>query len=77
MVCVFEMPSSAYSYGSFATEFREASRPFCSAPYDGFAPGANGAPALRPSGNAPVALPYTTLDVMVRMDVVASELRYV
>lgn len=32
IVSVLEMPSSAYSYGSFATEFKEASRPFCSAP---------------------------------------------
>ena len=29
----------------------------------------------RPSGSAPVYLPYTTLEVMVRIEVVASELR--
>ena len=28
----FVMPSNAYSYGSFATELREASKPFFSAP---------------------------------------------
>ena len=43
---------------------------FCSAPYDGFAPGESGSPALRPSGIAPVAFPYTTFDVIVRIDVV-------
>ena len=32
MVWVLEIPSSAQWYGSLATEFREASRPFCSAP---------------------------------------------
>jgi hypothetical protein len=32
---------------------------------DGFAPGANGSPALRPSGVLPVFLPYTTFEVIV------------
>ena len=32
IVCVLEIPSRASSYGSFATEFREARRPFFSAP---------------------------------------------
>lgn len=41
----------------------------------GLAPGANGTPALRPSGVAPVFLPYTTLEVMVRTEVVGTELR--
>ena len=77
MVCVFEIPSSAHSYGSFVSEFKDARSPFCSAPYDGFAPGESGSPALRPSGIAPVAFPYTTFDVIVRIDVVGSESRYV
>ena len=34
------------------------------------APGASGVPARRPSGVLPVFLPYTTLDVIVRMEVV-------
>lgn len=36
----------------------------------GFAPGAKGSPFLRPSGVEPVFLPYTTLEVMVRIEVV-------
>ena len=59
------------------SEFKDARSPFCSAPYDGFAPGESGSPALRPSGIAPVAFPYTTFDVIVRIDVVGSESRYV
>ena len=43
----------------------------------GEAPGANGVYAALPSGRAPVALPYTTLDVIVRIDVVGSEFLYV
>ena len=71
MVCVLEIPSKAYSYGSLAVEFKDANKPFCSAPYDGFAPGANGAPAGLPSGILPVNLPYTTFEVMVRILVLA------
>ena len=32
IVCVFEIPSKAYSYGNFATELSEARRPDFSAP---------------------------------------------
>ena len=32
-------------------------------------------PAFLPSGREPVALPYTTLDVIVRIEVVGSESR--
>src|SRR5574344_306530 len=39
IVSVSEMPSSAYSYGTFATELSTASKPCFSAPYAGFAPG--------------------------------------
>ena len=35
----------------------DASMPWVSRPFSGFAPGANGVPALWPQGNAPVALP--------------------
>ena len=70
IVCVLEIPSNASSYGSLATEFKEARSPAFSAPYDGLAPGDNGSPAFLPSGRDPVALPYTTFDVIVRIDVV-------
>ena len=71
------MPSSAISYGSFVRELSDASSPFFSAPYDGFAPGANGAPAFRPSGMSPVAFPYTTFEVIVRIEVVGVACLYV
>ena len=74
---MLEIPSSASSYGSLATELREAIRPLFSAPYAGLAPGESGSPAGLPSGRAPVALPYTTFDVIVRIDVVGSESLYV
>ena len=77
IVWVFEIPSKAYSYGSFATELSDASKPFFSAPYEGFAPGESGSPAFLPSGRDAVALPYTTFDVIVRIDVVGSEFLYV
>ena len=32
IVCVFEIPSKAHSYGNLATEFNEASNPLFSAP---------------------------------------------
>ena len=48
---------------------------FCSAPYAGFAPGESGSPAFLPSGMEPVALPYTTFDVIVRIEVVGIALR--
>src|SRR5699024_12290532 len=38
----------------------------------GFAPGAKGSPALRPSGVFPVFLPYTTFDVIVNTLIVCS-----
>jgi hypothetical protein len=40
------------------------------------APGANGSCAARPSGVAPVLLPYTTLDVIVSRLSVGSASRY-
>ncbi|MNN90637.1 hypothetical protein D3C81_2086240 [compost metagenome] len=54
---VFEIPSKLCSYGNLATELKEASAPFLSRPCIGLAPGANGSPALRPSGVVPVFLP--------------------
>ena len=74
---VFEIPSLACSKGSFATEHNEAKAPQTSRPCNGFAPGANGTFALRPSGVLPVFFPYTTLDVIVKMDCVGTALRYV
>src|SRR3954447_846345 len=71
------MPSCASEYGMRATDRHEASHPCESRPCIGFAPGANGSPARRPSGVLPVFLPYTTLEVIVRMDCVCTELRYV
>ena len=41
-----------------------------------FAPGAKGCPALWPSGVEPVFLPYTTLEVIVSTESVASAPRY-
>ena len=73
---VLEMPSLQYRYESFATEFSEASAPLFSRPCMGFAPGAKGCPALRPSGVEPVFLPYTTLEVIVSTESVASAPRY-
>ena len=40
-----------------------------------FAPGANVSPCRRPSGVLPVAFPYTTFEVMVRIDCVCRALR--
>ena len=51
--------------------------PCFSRPYIGLAPGANGSPRRRPSGVLPVLLPYTTFEVMVRIDCVCMALRYV
>lgn len=70
---VYDIPSSAYSYGSFAIEFNTAREPFTSLPCRGFAPGPKGSPALLPSGVLPVFLPYTTFDVIVRIDNVCFE----
>ena len=50
-----------------ATLLREARAPDTSRPCMGLAPGAKGCPRLRPSGVFPVAEPYTTLLVIVRM----------
>ena len=44
-------------------------------PCIGFAPGANGWPWRRPSGVFPVALPYTTFEVIVRIDWVCKAFR--
>jgi hypothetical protein len=74
---VSEIPSIASEYGSFATDMAEASMPCESRPFIGLAPGANGSPARRPSGVLPVALPYTTFEVIVSTDCVCSALRYV
>ena len=49
--------------------------PWLSRPCIGLAPGANGSPLRRPSGVLPVLLPYTTFEVMVRIDCVWSALR--
>ena len=37
-------------------------------PFSGFAPGAYGVPFLWPDGKEPVFLPYSTLEVIVRID---------
>src|SRR5690606_4812145 len=74
---VLEIPSCASLYFSFATEFNEAIAPLLSRPCIGFAPGAKDSPALRPSGVAPVLVPYMTLDVMVSKDNVGVEFLYV
>src|SRR5262245_14512604 len=71
------MPSAASRYGIFATEAADAWMPWLSRPCIGLAPGANGSPRLRPSGVLPVALPYTTFDVIVSTDCVCSAWRYV
>ena len=70
MVAVSEMPSAASRYGILATDAAEAWMPWLSRPCIGLAPGANGSPRRRPSGVLPVALPYTTFEVMVRTDCV-------
>ena len=56
--------------GSLDTELRDATAPWLSLLCIGLAPGANASPAFLPSGVDPVFLPYTTLDVIVRIDVV-------
>ena len=60
-------PSKHDEYGIFATEFSDDNAPLLSRLCMGFAPGAKASPSFRPSGVAPVALPYMTLDVIVRM----------
>ena len=72
---VSEMPSAASRYGILATEAAAAWMPWLSRPCIGLAPGANGSPCFRPSGVSPVAFPYTTLDVIVRIDWVWSASR--
>ena len=74
---VFEIPSCASLNGSLATDESDATAPCVSRPCIGLAPGANGCPFLRPSGVLPVALPYVTLDVIVRIDVVGIPFLYV
>ncbi len=74
---VYEMPSSACSYGIFATDAIDATAPRVSLPCSGFAPGANGSPFFLPQGVLPVFFPYTTLDVIVSTDSVGTDLRYV
>ena len=53
----------AVSYTHLDVYKRQA--PFLSRPCIGLAPGANATPLARPSGVAPVFLPYITLEVMV------------
>ena len=65
---VLEIPSCDSSYGSLATDDREARAPCESLPCIGLAPGANGSPAFLPSGVLPVFLPYTTFEVIVSTD---------
>jgi len=48
-----------------ATEASEAIAPLLSRPCIGLAPGAKATPLARPSGVAPVFLPYITFEVMV------------
>ena len=72
---VLEIPSCASLNGSLATEARDATAPCVSRWCIGLAPGAKGTPARRPSGVLPVALPYTTFEVMVRIEVVGTESR--
>ena len=74
---VNEIPSSESSNGNFAIEFITANAPFTSLPCNGFAPGPNGSPARLPSGVFPVAFPYTTFDVIVKIDNVCFESLYV
>ena len=57
IVKVLEIPSWAYSKGSFETEDRDAAAPWVSLPDIGLAPGARGTPIFRPSGVLPVFLP--------------------
>ena len=52
------------------TDAAAAWMPWVSRPCIGLAPGAKGSPLRRPSGVFPVALPYTTFEVMVRIDCV-------
>ncbi|MNW56523.1 hypothetical protein D3C74_342430 [compost metagenome] len=73
---MLEIPSKLSSYGSLATELKEAKAPFLSRPCIGLAPGANGSPFLRPSGVVPVFLPYTTFEVIVSTDCVGRASRY-
>ena len=67
---VLEIPSCASLNGSLETEFKDATAPWLSLWCIGLAPGANACPAFLPSGVEPVAFPYTTLEVMVRIEVV-------
>ena len=53
--------------------FITAKAPLVSLPCSGLAPGPNGSPSFLPSGVEPVFLPYTTLDVIVKIDIVALE----
>ena len=60
-----------YRLNSIHTEFLQRSwsdaiAPFSSRLCIGFAPRANGSPAERPSGVAPVLCPYTTFAVIVK-----------
>src|SRR5207342_3802902 len=76
-VVVSEIPSAASRYGILATDAADAWMPWLSRPCIGLAPGAKGSPLRRPSGVLPVALPYTTFDVIVRIDCVCTAFRWV
>src|SRR5690242_13946470 len=76
-VVVSEIPSCASRYGILATDAAEAWIPWVSRPFIGLAPGAKGSPCRRPSGVFPVLFPYTTLDVMVKIESVCVAFLYV
>ena len=76
MLNVLLMPSlQTPAKGTLATELRLEMAPRSSRPCVGFAPGAKGAPAARPSGVAPVCFPYITFEVMVSTESVGSQSR--
>ena len=60
------------NYSLCRATLRDATAPWLSLLCIGLAPGANASPAFLPSGVDPVFLPYTTLDVIVRIDVVGT-----
>ncbi len=74
---VYEIPSCECWNGNLATDAKAATAPFWSRPFIGLAPGANGVPSGLPSGVAPVFLPYTTFEVIVKIDCVGIAFLYV
>jgi hypothetical protein len=65
---VFDIPSCAFSYFNFDTEFKDAIAPLLSRACIGFAQGANGSHHFLPSGVAQVFCQYITFEVIVRRD---------